>query len=93
MSFDPLFVPGGVYLRTSTGELIGRLDKPGEPFETLDEARSKADWLEMVVQFHQSQRQRDLAGVSRSIAADDWNTGNERPASCSASSCESRSHP
>ena len=58
MTVEPCFVPGGVYLRTSTGELIGRLDKPGEPFETLDEARSKLDWLDMVVQFQQEQHQR-----------------------------------
>jgi hypothetical protein len=44
--FYPHFVPEGVYLRTQTGELIGRLDKPGAPFPTLEEAREKADWLE-----------------------------------------------
>jgi hypothetical protein len=84
MTFHAMFVPGGVYLRTSAGELIGRLDKPGEPFETLEEARNKSEWLEMAVQFYQAQRQRDLGGMNRSIAARDTNGGNERPASGSA---------
>jgi hypothetical protein len=53
VKFYPQFVSGGVYLRTETGELIGRLDDPGEPFETLEEAREKADWLEMVLKFQQ----------------------------------------
>lgn len=53
--FRPIFVPGGVYLQTATGELIGRLDGPGAPFESLDEARVHADWLEMVLQFQQAQ--------------------------------------
>lgn len=50
----PSFVVGGVYLRTDTGELIGRLDATGGPFATLEEAREKADWLEMTLQFHRS---------------------------------------
>jgi len=78
MKLHPYFVPGGVYLRTETGELIGRRDKPGEPFPTLEEARGKADWLAMVI--HQAQRQRDLVGTRRSVAAGDGNAGNERPA-------------
>lgn len=57
MTFHPLFVPGGVYLRTTTGELIGRLDKPGSPFESLDEAREHADWLEMMLDLRQSKHQ------------------------------------
>ncbi len=35
MICEPYFVPDGVYLRTSTGEVIGQLDKPGEPFVSL----------------------------------------------------------
>lgn len=62
MKLYPQFVTGGVYLRTETGELIGRLDEPGEPFESLEEARDKADWLEMVLQFQQS-RHTDSAGL------------------------------
>jgi hypothetical protein len=54
VKFYPHFVTDGVYLKTETGELIGRLDKPGEPFESLKEARDKADWLEMVLQLQQS---------------------------------------
>jgi hypothetical protein len=56
MKLYPHFVLGGVYLRTSTGELIGRYDNPGEPFETLEEGRDKADWLEMVLHFQNSRR-------------------------------------
>lgn len=59
MSFSPQFVPGGIYLRTSTGELIGRFDSPGAPFATLAEARDSADWLEMVVQLQAAYRSRD----------------------------------
>lgn len=73
MALYRVFVPGGVYLRTPTGELIGRPDKPGAPFETLDEARDKADWLEMMVQLQQMNRQRDLAGVGYLIPAPDGN--------------------
>jgi hypothetical protein len=91
MNLHPLFVPGGVYLRTATGELIGRLDKPGAPFATLEEARDKADWLEMALQFQQAQRQRNLVGVSRSIAAGNMNTVNDRSAIGSARPHESLS--
>jgi len=58
MTLYPVYVPKGVYLRTTTGELIGRLDEPGEPFETLAEAQSKAKWLEAALQF---QRGRQLS--------------------------------
>jgi hypothetical protein len=81
MTFHALFVPSGVYLRTPTGEVIGRLNKPGESFETLEEARKKSDWLEMAVQFQQARRLRDSVGVSRSLAAEGRNAGNARPAS------------
>ena len=54
MKLYPSFVVGGVYLRTDTGELIGRLDETGGPFATLEEAREKADWLEMTLQFQRS---------------------------------------
>ena len=79
MKLHPYFVPRGVYLRTETGELIGRRDKPGEPFQTLAEARGKADWLAMVI--HQAQRRRDLVGTRRSFAGCDGNVGNGRPVS------------
>ena len=52
MEFYPEFVAEGVYLRTETDELIGRLD--GEPFATLEEAREKADWLEMTLKYQRS---------------------------------------
>jgi hypothetical protein len=60
----PHFVSGGVYLRTETGELVGRLDEPGEPFRTLEEAREKADWLEMVLKFQQSRQTLSLDQVA-----------------------------
>ena len=91
MTVQAMFVPGGVYLRTPTGELIGRLDKPGEPFETLEEARDKSDWLEMAVQFYQAKRQRDWGGMNRSIAARDTSGGIERPAWGSAQLVEVQS--
>jgi hypothetical protein len=52
--FYPVHVADGVYLRTKTGELIGRLDQPGSPFETLEEARKHADWLEMMLDLQRS---------------------------------------
>ena len=52
MEFFPEFVAEGVYLRTETDELIGRLD--GEPFATLQEARETADWLEMTLKYQRS---------------------------------------
>jgi hypothetical protein len=72
MRFEPIFVPGGVYLRTPSGEWIGRLDEPGEPFETLEEARSKADSLETILQHQQPQQHRRKAAPlsrRRSLAA------------------------
>ena len=60
MAFQPLFVTGGVYLSTPTGELIGQLDNPGAPFATLDDARDAADWLEMVLQFQQAQPRKGI---------------------------------
>lgn len=62
MPFELFPVQGGVYLRTSTGELIGRLDKPGSPFETLEEARCKADWLVKMLLCHQTMRQGSSVG-------------------------------
>ncbi len=50
MPFQPMFVPGGVYLRTSSGEIVGRLDRPDVPFATLADAEEHADWLDMVAQ-------------------------------------------
>ena len=84
MSFQPLFVPGGVYLRTPTGELISRLDKPGSPFVTLDEARDHADWLGMVLQYQRSQYECGLAALSHQSAAGDGVTGSDRSAPGSA---------
>jgi hypothetical protein len=81
MNFEPQFVPGGVYLKTPTGELIGRLDELGSPFESLDEAREKLDWLEMALQFQQAQAQRDIPDASRAIAAGSEYAGNGRATS------------
>jgi len=64
MRLFPVFVDGGVYLRTETGELIGRLSEQGEPFATLEEAREKADWLEMMLQ-----HQRSLQGAPKNRLA------------------------
>lgn len=50
MPFQPIFVPEGVYLRTSSGEIVGRLDRPDAPFATLTDAEEHADWLDMVAQ-------------------------------------------
>jgi hypothetical protein len=63
--FHFVYVPGGVYLRTETGEQIGRLAPPGEPFTTLDEAREHAAWLEKMLDLQQSKRGHDgeVAGV------------------------------
>ena len=69
--FHPIFVPGGVYLQAPTGELIGRPDKPEAPFETLDEARDKVDWLEMMMQIQSANRQRELVDVSHLIPVGD----------------------
>ena len=82
MTLQPIFVPGGVYLRTSTGELIGQLDKPGAPFATLTEARDHADWLDMVMQFQQTRRAVGLVGASQTVAVGDENSGTTRSASC-----------
>ena len=58
-------VLGGVYLRTATGEQIGRLDQSGSPFETLDEAREHAVWLEKMLDLQQSKNRhdREITGV------------------------------
>jgi hypothetical protein len=63
--FHPVFVLGGVYLRTATGEVVGRLDEPGSPFATLDEAREHAAWLEMMLdsQEAKNRREREVASV------------------------------
>ena len=63
--FHPVFVLGGVYLRTATGEIVGRLDEPGSPFETLDEACKHAAWLEMMLDLQQSKNcpDREIASI------------------------------
>ena len=65
MTFQPVYAPKGVYLRTTTGELIGRLDEPGEPFGTLAEAQSKAKWLEAALQFQNGRALRGTAELDR----------------------------
>ncbi|HUE73367.1 MAG TPA: hypothetical protein VMP01_20990 [Pirellulaceae bacterium] len=80
MSLELHFVPGGIYLRTPTGELIGRLDEPGAPFETLEEAREKLDWLQMVSRFQQTHDQKELIGVRRHTTARSVNAGRIWPA-------------
>lgn len=59
MMFHFVYVLGGVYLRTVTGEQIGRLDQSGSPFETLDEAREHAVWLEKMLDLQQSKNRHD----------------------------------
>ena len=65
MRLYPVFVVGGVYLRTETGELIGRLNENGDPFATLEEAREKADWLEMTLQYQRSMRGAPKVRIAR----------------------------
>lgn len=61
ITFEFVYVRGGIYLRTTTGELIGRLDQPGSPFETLDEARESAAWLERLLDLQQSKLRHERA--------------------------------
>jgi hypothetical protein len=67
LTFHPVFVIDGVYLRSETGEQIGRLDPSGSPFESLDEARDHADWLEMLLNLQQSNHRydREITSIPR----------------------------
>ena len=56
MSLLPLFVPGGVYLETPTGKLIGRREWLGSPYELLNEPREKME-LVMAAQLQQGRGQ------------------------------------
>jgi len=70
--FDFVYVLGGVYMRTATGELIGRLDQPGSPFRTLDEARENAVWLGRMLDLEQSKHrgEREVSGVHNPSASE-----------------------
>ena len=75
MTFHPVFVSEGVYLRTSSGELIGRLDKPGAPFESLHEAQNEADWLDNRGAIPASATLKGVSWPERLIAVNDRNAG------------------
>lgn len=81
-------VLGGVYLRTATGEQIGRFDQLGSPFETLDEAREHAVWLEKMLDLQPSKNRHD----SEIIGVHDDPSGSEleRPANGNAQAFHAR---
>lgn len=66
MRLSPVFVVGGVYLQTDTGEMIGRLNESGDPFATLEEAREKADWLEMTLHYQRSLQAASKTPIAKS---------------------------